>query len=86
MTGELELDASAGNEENIVRLFPDLVDERIKSSLEPLHAQICAWTEMMDRLIRGSSARELTTASTREPRYQHKSLSVERREPLDSQR
>ena len=42
MTGEVEVDASGGNEENIVRLFPDLVDERIKSSPEPLHAQISA--------------------------------------------
>ena len=64
------VDASGGNEENSVRLSPDLVDEGIKVSLEPLHAQISALTEMIDSLIPGNSAWEITTASTGEPRHQ----------------
>ena len=51
VTGEVELDTNEGIEENSVRFSPDMVDERIKSNLEPLHAQISAFTEMMDRLI-----------------------------------
>ena len=60
-------------EENSIRLSPNLVDERIKASLEPLHAQIYALTEMMDRLIQSNSAEETTTASSRETRHQYKS-------------
>ena len=45
-TGEIE-----GSEENSMRFSPEFVEERIKASLEPLHAQITALTEMMDRLI-----------------------------------
>ena len=70
MTG-VEVDANGENEMNSVRFSPDLVDERIKASLEPLHAQISALSEMMYRLIQGNSAMELTTASNREPPYQY---------------
>ena len=70
---EIEIDASGGNEENSVRFSSDLVDERLKRSREPLHAQISALTEMMDRLIQGNSVRELTMASTRDLRYQYES-------------
>ena len=72
VTGEVEADATEGNEENSVRFSPDLVDERIKASLEPLHAQISALTEMINRLIHSKSARE-TTTNTWEPRYQYES-------------
>ena len=67
VTGEVEADATEGNEENNVKFSPDLVDEKIKASLEPLHSQISALTETMDRLIQNNSARKFTTASTREP-------------------
>ena len=60
-TGEAETGIIEGSEENSIRFFPELVDERIKASVEPLHAQISALTEMMDRLIRSN----LTTESTR---------------------
>ena len=73
VTGEVEVNAKEGNEENSVRFSPDLVDERIKASLEPLHAQISALTEMVEGLIQSNSARELTTASARETRYQYES-------------
>ena len=43
------------NEENSIRLSPDLVDEKIKASLESLHAQISALTEVMDRLLQSNS-------------------------------
>ena len=62
-----------GSEESNIGLSPDLVEERIKVSLEPLHAQISALTEMVDRLIQGNSTTESTTASTRGLRLQHES-------------
>ena len=67
------MDATKGNEENSLRFSPDLVDEGIKASLEPLHAQFFALTEMMDRLIQSNSARETTTVSICETRYQYES-------------
>ena len=36
-TGEVEADAIEGNEGNNARVSPDLVDEMVKASLEPLH-------------------------------------------------
>ena len=69
VTGEVEAGATEGNEEISIRFCPDLVDERITASLEPLHAQIYALTEMMDRLILSNSAME----STRDTRYQYES-------------
>ena len=73
VTGEVEADATEANEENSVWFSPDLSDERIRASLEPLHAQISALTKMMDRLIQSDAAGETTTASTRETRYQYES-------------
>ena len=74
VTGEVEVDATECKEQNSVKFSPDLVDERIKASLEPLHAQISPLPEMMDRLIQNNSARETTTVSTREIRYQYETL------------
>ena len=73
VTGEVEADATEGNKENGRGFSPDLFNESVQASLEPLHAQISALTEMTDRLIQSNSARETTTLSTREPRYQHES-------------
>ena len=56
-----------------MKLAPDLVDERIKVSREPLHAQISALIEKMDRLIHSNSAKETTTASSRVTRHQYES-------------
>ena len=61
------------NDENILRFSPDIIEETIKANLEPLHAQIFALTEYMDRLIQGNSARDFTTAGTRELRQQSES-------------
>ena len=47
-TGEAETGIIEGSEENSIKFSPELVHERIKASLEPLHAQISALTEMMD--------------------------------------
>ena len=69
--GEVETNATEGKEKNSVRVSADLVDEKIKASLEFLHAQISALTEMMDRLIQSKSARETTAANTYETRYQY---------------
>ena len=67
-TGRIE-----GSEDNIMRVSPELVDQRIKASLEPLHAQITALNEMMDRLIQSNSEQEITTASYRRIRHQYES-------------
>ena len=72
-TGEVETVTIGSNEESGIRVSPDLVDERIKASVEPLHAQISALTEMMDRLIQSNSAGESTTASSRKTRHQYES-------------
>ena len=72
-TREVETGIVQGSEENSTRFSPELVDERIKASLEPLHAQITALTEMMDRLIQSNSVREPTTASSRGTRHQYES-------------
>ena len=71
VTGEVEADATEGNKKNSIIFSQDLVDEKIKTGLEPVHAQISALTDMMDRLIQINSARETTTMSTRETRYQN---------------
>ena len=64
-TGEAETGIIEGSEGNGMIFFPKLIDERIKASLEPLHAQITALTEKMDRLIQNNSAKKTTTASSR---------------------
>ena len=73
ITGEAEIGTIEGSEENSIRFFPELVDERIKASLEPLHAQISALTEMMDRFIQSNSPKESTTASSRGFGHQYES-------------
>ena len=77
---ETARDKCVQNDENSARFSPHLIEESIKANLEPLHAEISALTEMMDRLIQGNSAREFTTASTRELQR----LLLKHREPLDS--
>ena len=69
----MESGATEGSEESNIGFSPELVEERIKASLEPLHAQISALTEMMDRSIQSNLTIESTTASTRELRLQHES-------------
>ena len=63
VTGEVETDVNGGNEENSVMFSPDLVDERIKESLEPLHAQISAlqkwWIAWSKATWPGNSQRQL---------------------------
>ena len=54
-----------------MRFSLEFVDARIKANLEPLHAQISALCEMMDYLIQSSSAKDTTTASSRENRHQY---------------
>ena len=70
-TGEVKAGIIGSSEENSTRFFPDLEDERIKASLQPLHAQITAPTEMIDRLIQSNSAKEATTTSSRGTRHQY---------------
>ena len=68
VTGEEETNARESNGESN---FPALFGERVKASLEPLHAQISALTEMMDRLMQSNSARETNAVSFRETRHQY---------------
>ena len=70
---EAETGIIEGSEENSSSFSPELVNERIKASLEPLHAQISALTEMMDRLIQSNSAEESTMASSRGFGHQYES-------------
>ena len=63
--GEAETGIIEGSEENVMRVPPELVDERMKVSLEPLDAQITALAEMMNPLNQSKSAKETTTASSR---------------------
>ena len=77
-TGEAETGTTEGSEESNIRFSSELMDERIKASLEPLHAQIFPPTEMMDRLIQSNLTMESTTASTRGLGLQHESLYNER--------
>ena len=72
-TGEVETGIIEGSEENSMNFSPESVDEGIKASLEPLHAQITALTQIMDRLILSNSATEATTASSRGTRHQYES-------------
>ena len=60
-----EMEIIEGSDENGMRFSAELVNEKIKVSLEPLHAQITALTEIMDRLIQSNLAKETTTASSR---------------------
>ena len=69
---EVEIDANERNDGASASFSPEMIEERIKANVEPLHAQISALTEMMDRLIQGISVREFTTASARKSRSQYK--------------
>ena len=62
-TGEVQTRMIEGSEGNSTRFSPELVDERIRASLEPPDAQTTALSEMMDHLIQSNSAEEATTAS-----------------------
>ena len=72
-TEEAETGVTEGSEESNIGFSPELVDERIKASLEPLHAQISALTEMMHRLIQGNLTTESTAATTRGLGLRHES-------------
>ena len=75
-TGEAATGLIEGSEENSRSFSPELVelvDEKIKASLEPPHAQSTAPAEMMYRLIQSNSAKEATTASSRWLRHQYES-------------
>ena len=72
-TWEGEMGIIEGSEKNSIRFSPELVDESIKANLEPLHAQIAALTEMMDRLIQSKLTKESTTANSRRFGHQYES-------------
>ena len=64
-TGEAHPGMIEGREENSTRFSLELVDEGMKTSLEPLYAQIFTLAEMMHRLIQNISAKDSTTPSSR---------------------
>ena len=53
-TKVVESRVTEGSEESNIGLSPELEEERKKASLEPLHAQISARSEMLDRLFQGN--------------------------------
>ena len=63
-TREVETERIESSEENSMIFSPEIVNEKKKVSLEPLHAQIPTFTEMMDPLIQINSAKEVFTASS----------------------
>ena len=63
-TREVQMGGNESSEENSMVFSPELVDEKIKVSLEPLHARITVLTGMMDRLIQCNSAKEVLTGSS----------------------
>ena len=79
-TREAEMGTIEGSEENGIRFSLELVEERIKASLAPLHAQSSALTEMIDRLIQSNATKESTTASSRRFGHQYESPYSERPE------
>ena len=66
------------SEENNITFYPELLDERIKANLQPLHAQIFALAKIMVRIIRIKLTTETTTTSTRGPVLQLESFYSER--------
>ena len=77
-TGDAETGIIEGSNKNSVGFYTELLDERIKVSLERLHAQISALSEMMDRLILSNLAKKATTASYRRNTHQNESPYNER--------
>ena len=72
-TTTFEMNESERNIETTTGFSPEMIEEKIKANLEPLHAQISTLTQMMGKLIQGISAREFPTTSTREPRFSSES-------------
>ena len=62
-TVEAEVNATEWNDETSKVLSPDRIEERIEANFELLNAQISASKQLMDRLIKGNLAREVTIAS-----------------------
>ena len=85
-TRETETGINEGSGENSIGFSRELLDDSIKTSFEPLLLQISANTEMMDRLIQSNSAKEATTASSRGAHTSMSHLTMNRRDPLRSQR
>ena len=50
-----ELNAVVQSNETALKFSPELLHEKIKTNLEPLHAQIPALTQMMDKLTQDNS-------------------------------
>ena len=60
-------------DEASTKLSPNLIEDRIKSNMEPLHAQISTMTQMMNKLIQDNSARTNSTAGSRDHRFPYES-------------
>ena len=80
VTRGVEVNANKENEEKSVRFSPDLVDERIKASLDPLHDQISALAEMMDPLSKAARPVKLQRQVTAKRDFNLKRFSSEHRE------
>ena len=51
----------------------DLIEERVKANLEPLHEQISTLTQLMNKLIQDNSTRTNSTAGPSDRRFQSES-------------
>ena len=65
-----ELNAAKPNSQAGFAFSLDLIEETIRTKLEPLHAQNSALTQMMDNLIQCNLARAYPMASARDRRFQ----------------
>ena len=73
-----KVDATGRTDETSLDFLADIIPEKFKVNLEPLHAHISTLSQMMDRLIQGNSAREFTTASALENQFPSESPLTDR--------
>ena len=65
-------------EEAVTEFSPDIIKERIKANLEPLHAQINILTQKMYKLFQGNSARTISAVGLRDHRFPSESPLTDR--------
>ena len=68
---------SVGIDKSSTGFAPNVIEERIKANLEPLHAQVSTLTQMMNQLIQGNSAKMNSTTGPRHCRFPSESLLID---------
>ena len=64
-----DTDTTEQGAEASTEFSPNLIEERMKSDVEPLHAQITTLTQMMSKLIQDNWARVNPLAGSRDHRF-----------------